>query len=153
MLLSIGCGRRNTDVFRCLVGSESVENLEVCSRSGRATFVGHCHTDGYDERDCSYRLSRGMELLDKFGYVLPFGQRELREAAVAELALPGMESCPEMSVEEAVELQEAGRSISVDFLGNNREINSSGRMCFSILSEQFGSGGDLTRLTPLWETL
>ena len=50
--------------------------MKVSSQK-RATFVGHCQTDGHMEHDSSYRLSRGMELIGKFGNVLPPGRHEL----------------------------------------------------------------------------
>ena len=86
---------------RCLL---CANDLNVSNR-GRATFVGHCQTDGHIERDSSYCLFRHMELLDKFGNVLSLGRRELREAAVGEMAVPVIESRPKMSVEEAVKLE------------------------------------------------
>ena len=80
------------------------------------------------ERDNSYRLSCGMELLDKFGKVLPFCHGELRKAAVGKLVVPVMEIFPEKSVKEVVELEKAAGSVWEDFFGDTPEINRSGWM-------------------------
>ena len=115
--------------------------------------VSHCQTNGHMERDSSCRLSLGMEMLDNIDNVLPPGRLELREAAVGEMAVPVVESCPEVSVEEAVELDKAGGSIWDDFSRKTREINSSVRMWVSMLAENLRSGGDFNTLEDLWETV
>ena len=69
--------------MRCLLCAKDLK-VSFC---GRATFLGHCQTDGQMERDSSYRLSRGRELLDRYGNVLPFSRHELREAGIGKLAV------------------------------------------------------------------
>ena len=69
---------------RCLLHAKDLK-VSIC---GRATFVVHCQTDGQMERDSSYRFSRGRELLFRFGNVLRFSRRELREAGIGKLAVP-----------------------------------------------------------------
>ena len=124
--------------------------LKLSSR-GRETFVGHCQTDVHMERDSSYRLFCGKEMLDNFGNVLPLGHRELREPTFGEMAVPVIESCPEMSADETVELEKAAGSLWLIFSGNTGEINSSGQIMVSMVREQLRSGGDFATLAPFWE--
>ena len=63
----------------------------------RARFVSNCQTDDHMDRDRSYRLSRGMESLDKPRDVLPLGRRVLTEAVVGGPTLLGIESRPPAS--------------------------------------------------------
>ena len=85
--------------------------------------MGRIQTDGHMERESSYHLCRGKELLETFGNVLPPEFPELRESTLCELSMPVM------------------------------EINSSGRMWVSLLADLLRSGGDITTLAPLRDTV
>ena len=82
-----------------------------------------CQPNGLMEHDSSYRLSRGMKLLDIFRHVLLLGRRELREAAVGELAVPVMQSRPEVTVEEVVERENNRGSVREDFFAFRGKSN------------------------------
>ena len=81
------------------------------SEPGITTFFEHCREMRHHRLDCLVRLRRGVALRKRDGTLMSESESEACAAMLVGETVPIVESCPSVTVIEALQTEAAGRSV------------------------------------------
>ena len=135
---------------RCLLCKQDVR---IASR-GITTFFEHCRGMRHHRLDCLVRLRRGLALRKRDGTLMSERESEACAAMLVGETVPIVESCPSVTVFEALQTEAAGRSVWGDLraVDGNQHIESV-RLFMCLVVDAIYRDCDFSSVTHLWDLM
>ena len=127
-------------------------DLEFSGR-GLAPFREHVRGKKQLLRDSAFRCAHQMRLLTVDGVAMTPRAVERRLRLLEGRSFPVVDSLPDESVAQAIEMERDGGSVWESFFGLASEVNSTSRLWLSLKTEQIHSGGCLKDVVAHWENV
>ena len=135
---------------RCLLCKQDVR---VASR-GITTFFEHYRGLRHHRLDCLVRLRRGLALRKRNGTLMSERESESCAAMLVGETVPIMESCPSVTVIEALQTEAAGRSVwgKLRAVDDDQHIESV-RLFVCLVADAIYRDCDFSSVTHLWDLM
>ena len=135
---------------RCLLCKQ---DARIASR-GITTFFEHCRGMRHHRLDCLVRLRRGLALRKRDGTLMSESESEACAAMLVDETVPIVESCPSVTVIEALQTEAAGRSVwgELRAVDDNQHIESV-RLFVCLVADAIYRDCDFSSVTHLWDLM
>ena len=135
---------------RCLLCKQDVR---IASR-GITTFFEHCRGLRHHRLDCLVRLRRGLALRKRDGTLMSESKSEACAAMLVGETVPIVESCPSVTVLEALQTEAAGRSVwgELRAVDDDQHIESV-RLFVCLVADAIYRDCNFSSVTHLWDLM
>ena len=135
---------------RCLLCKQDVR---IANR-GITTFFEHCRGMRHHRLDCLVRLRRGLALRRRDDTLMSESESEACAAMLVGETVPIVESCPSVTVLEALQTEAAGRSMwgQLSAVDDDQHIESV-RLFVCLVADAIYRDCDFSSVTHLWDLM
>ena len=135
---------------RCLLCKQDVK---IASR-GITTFFEHCRGMRHHRLDCLVRLRRGLALRKRDGTLMSETEANAYATTLAGETVPVVESCPSVTVIEALQTEAAGRSVWGELCAvDDSEQLESVLLFVCLVVDAIYRDCDFSSVTHLWDLM
>ena len=135
---------------RCLLCKQDVK---IGSR-GITTFLEHCRGMRHHRLDCLVRLRRGLALRKRDGTLMSEAECDVCTTTLAGETVPVVESCPNVTVIEALQIEATGRSVWGDICASSDSAQvESVKLFVCLVVDAIYRDCDFSSVRHLWDLM
>ena len=129
------------------------QDVKVASR-GITTFFEHCRGMRHHKLDCLVRLRRGLALRKRDGTLMSEAEADACAGMLSGESVPVVETCPSVSIYEALQTEAAGGSVWGSQQGSDDvDQTESGRLFVCLVIDAIYHECDFASVQHLWDLL